>query len=235
MLTDIPDGGVCYIDATIFYYHLVSTAALSDDCSDLLMRMSQGRVHGVTSSVAVAEATHKVMLAEVVHRHGVPLAGLIARLKRHPELLDSLTHHQELLEKLAALVPLPRMHLVRYGGCLAPHSHLRRGHHPHAPPAGDGRRGAGHRVATLELGTTAEAGVCAGHGALSVLSAGDAADHRGHYTWRGDPEDPPASQTRRRPALHRPSPSPPRSLCLVLGLAVSGLPPMVPSHAAERC
>jgi hypothetical protein len=26
----------------------------------------------------------------------------------------------ELIEKLAALVPLPRMHLVRYGGCLAP-------------------------------------------------------------------------------------------------------------------
>jgi hypothetical protein len=31
----------------------------------------------------------------------------------------------ELLEKLAALVPLPRVHLVRYAGCLAPHSHLR--------------------------------------------------------------------------------------------------------------
>ena len=31
----------------------------------------------------------------------------------------------ELLEKLAALVPLPRVHLVRYGGCVAPHSHLR--------------------------------------------------------------------------------------------------------------
>jgi hypothetical protein len=31
----------------------------------------------------------------------------------------------ELLEKLAVLVPLPRMHLVRYGGCLAPHSALR--------------------------------------------------------------------------------------------------------------
>jgi hypothetical protein len=32
----------------------------------------------------------------------------------------------ELLETLAALVPLPRMHLVRYSGCLAPHSRLRR-------------------------------------------------------------------------------------------------------------
>src|SRR5438094_4961487 len=31
----------------------------------------------------------------------------------------------ELLEKLAALVPLPHGHLVRYGGCLAPQSHLR--------------------------------------------------------------------------------------------------------------
>jgi hypothetical protein len=31
----------------------------------------------------------------------------------------------ELLEKLAALVSLPRQHQVRYGGCLAPHSHLR--------------------------------------------------------------------------------------------------------------
>ena len=31
----------------------------------------------------------------------------------------------ELLAKLAALVPLPRVHLVRYGGCLAPHSGLR--------------------------------------------------------------------------------------------------------------
>jgi hypothetical protein len=31
----------------------------------------------------------------------------------------------ELLEKRAAIVPLPRVHLVRYAGCLAPHSKLR--------------------------------------------------------------------------------------------------------------
>jgi hypothetical protein len=31
----------------------------------------------------------------------------------------------ELLEKLAAIAPLPRVHLVRYAGCLAPHSKLR--------------------------------------------------------------------------------------------------------------
>src|SRR5438132_9586788 len=31
----------------------------------------------------------------------------------------------ERVEKLAALVPLPQVHLVRSGGCLAPHSPLR--------------------------------------------------------------------------------------------------------------
>jgi Putative transposase/Transposase zinc-binding domain len=53
------------------------------------------------------------------------------------ELVDTCTHPWSdgttgirlsplaLLEKLAALVPLPRVHLVRYGGCLAPHSRLR--------------------------------------------------------------------------------------------------------------
>ena len=37
----------------------------------------------------------------------------------------------ELLEKLSALVPLPRAHLVRYGGCLAPNSKLRARSFPH--------------------------------------------------------------------------------------------------------
>ena len=103
MLTDIPDGVVCYIDATIFYYHLVDTPVLSDDCSDLLKRLELGRVHGVTSSVAIAEATHKVMLADVVQRHGVDHKGLIARLKRHPELLDGLTNHQRVAATVRGL------------------------------------------------------------------------------------------------------------------------------------
>ena len=56
----------------------------------------------------------------------------------------------ELLKKLAALVPLPRVHLVRYGGCLAPHS-LRRDH-ADATSAERGRARGQQRRAALELG-----------------------------------------------------------------------------------
>jgi len=103
VLNDIPEGAVCYRDATIFYYHIVGVPTLSDECSDLLKRIELGRVQGVTSSVALAEATHKVMLAEVVHRHGVAHQGLIARLKRHPELLDSLTSHHRVVATVRSL------------------------------------------------------------------------------------------------------------------------------------
>ena len=103
MLTDISAGATCYLDATIFYYHLVETPALSDECSDLLKQIELGHVHGVTSSVALAEATHKVMLAEVVSRHRVAHQGLIARLKRHPGLLDGLTSHQRVVTTVRGL------------------------------------------------------------------------------------------------------------------------------------
>lgn len=103
MLTTIPDGVVCYLDATIFYYHLVDVPPLSNDCSDLLARIEQGHVQSVTSSVALAEATHKVMLAEVVQRHGVDHRGLIARLKRHPDLLDGLTNHAQVAATVRSL------------------------------------------------------------------------------------------------------------------------------------
>jgi predicted nucleic acid-binding protein len=103
VLTDIPAGATCYLDATIFYYHLVETPALSDDCSDLLKLIELGRVLGVTSSVALAEATHKVMLAEIVSRHGVAHQGLIARLKRYPALLNGLTSHHRVVTTVRGL------------------------------------------------------------------------------------------------------------------------------------
>jgi predicted nucleic acid-binding protein len=103
VLTTIPDGVVCYLDATIFYYHLVDVPPLSNDCSDLLARIEQGHVQSVTSSGALAEATHKVMLAEVVQRHGVDHRGLIARFKRHPDLLNGLTNHAQVAATVRSL------------------------------------------------------------------------------------------------------------------------------------
>ena len=70
----------------------------------------------------------------------------------------------ERLEKLAAFVPLPRAHLVRYGGCLAPHSRLPGGEHSHPAPAGYGRRGYADGTPFLALGPAARPRLCPGYG-----------------------------------------------------------------------
>ena len=122
MLSDIPEGAVCYLDATIFYYHIVGVPTLSEECSDFLKRIELGGVHGVTSSVVLAEATHKVMLAEVVQRHGVAHQGLIARLKRHPDLLDGLTSHHRVVATVRGLplqVELITLDLLARGAALS--------------------------------------------------------------------------------------------------------------------
>ena len=126
-LKDIPDGAMCFLDATIFYYHLVNTPPLSDDCSDLLVRVGSGAIDSVTSTVALAEATHKVMLAEITRKHGLSPQGMITRLKKHPELLDHLTEHQQIIPLAQALrirIEAITVDLLLHGANLSPRHRL---------------------------------------------------------------------------------------------------------------
>src|SRR5262245_14606097 len=109
-----------------------------------------------------------------------------------------------------------------------------RGDQPPAPPAGCRRGGDGHGVAALELGAVAPARACPRHGTLSFLPAGDAADDRRHHTGRGDPENPPASETGGGPTPDCPGASPPGSVRLVLHLTASTPPSVAPSTALSQ-
>jgi hypothetical protein len=97
------------------------------------------RVHGFSLHANTAIPAHRRDQLEQLIRYTARGAMSLERLTQdtNGELIYTFTHPWsdgttgirlsplELLEKLAALVPLPHVHLVRYGGCLAPHSHLR--------------------------------------------------------------------------------------------------------------
>jgi hypothetical protein len=96
-------------------------------------------VHGFSLHAHTAIPAHRRDQLEQLIRYTARGAVSLERLQQdtNGELVYIFTHPWsdgttgirlsplELLEKLAALVPLPRVHLVRYGGCLAPHSALR--------------------------------------------------------------------------------------------------------------
>src|SRR4051812_36837696 len=81
----------CLIDANIFYYHFVETPPLSDPCSDLLQRVLDAEIVGVTSTHLLSEAVHKMMLAEAAKRLAVPRAGLVSWLQRQPQRIMDLS------------------------------------------------------------------------------------------------------------------------------------------------
>src|SRR5262245_22325652 len=97
------------------------------------------RVHGFSRHAHTQIPAHRRDQLECLIRYTARGAVSLERLQAEANgnLLYTFTHPWsdgttgirlsplELLEKLAALVPLPHVHLVRYGGCLAPHSHLR--------------------------------------------------------------------------------------------------------------
>lgn len=107
MLHDIPPGTHVFVDANIFYYHLVETPPLSEECSNFFERVEKQEIIASTSSVAVAEAIHKVMLADAVSRHGLDRAGLAHRLQRHRQLIATLSEHT----KVPALVRALAIHV----------------------------------------------------------------------------------------------------------------------------
>ena len=96
-------------------------------------------VHGFSLHANTQVPAHRRDQLERLIRSTARGAVSLERLEHdaHGDLVSTLTHPWsdgttgmrrspvELVEKLAALVPLPRVHLVRYSGCLASHRHLR--------------------------------------------------------------------------------------------------------------
>ena len=103
MPLNIPTGETIFIDANIFYYHFVSLPGLSVACKNFLHRITQGEITGVTATVVLAEAQHKVMLAEAVQQYGLSPQGLVRRLTQTPGLLAGLSHHRLVPSTVAAM------------------------------------------------------------------------------------------------------------------------------------
>src|SRR2546426_1453473 len=119
----------------------------------------------------------------------------------------------ELLEKLAALVPLPRVHLVRYAGCLAPHSQLREAIIPTPRQQGvdgeEAKTGTPSWIWARLLGRVFDL-----YGHLSLLPTWLAPDHCRHDPGIGDHAHPTSSQAGLRATSHCTCPCAPSNVRL---------------------
>lgn len=109
MALDLPVGSRCFVDANILYYHFVETPPVSDPCSGFLQRTVAGDITACVSAAVLAEAIHKIMLAEAAARFGLQRPNLVNWLGNHRDRIRELTEFRAAAEQLATwpLVLLP--------------------------------------------------------------------------------------------------------------------------------
>lgn len=98
-----PSGVEVFADASFLYYYFVSRPPLSDECARFLARVDIAELLCHTSASVVADVIHKVMMAQAADLHGSQRAGLLGRLRRHPELVAGLDAHLVVLPELQRL------------------------------------------------------------------------------------------------------------------------------------
>ena len=96
-LEEVPAGCRVFLDAGVFIYHFLRGSA---QCRVLLGRCERGEIRGVTSIIAVLEASHRLMMAEAVRAGHVTPGGVARKLRERPEVVRSLTEYRRQIESI---------------------------------------------------------------------------------------------------------------------------------------
>jgi predicted nucleic acid-binding protein len=88
---DVRAGASLFIDANTFIYHFSPHLNLGLPCTELLERIHRGELSGITSIDVLRDVAHRMMTAEAIARQGWPVAGIAQRLRKRPDVIQSLT------------------------------------------------------------------------------------------------------------------------------------------------
>ncbi|MBI4688661.1 MAG: PIN domain-containing protein [Nitrospirae bacterium] len=89
----VPAGTSIFIDANIFIYHFIYETAESQSCTSLLKRVENGDIKGLTSTIVLAEISHRLMVFEAIEKYELNSKNAVRFLKEHPGKVKSLNKH----------------------------------------------------------------------------------------------------------------------------------------------
>jgi predicted nucleic acid-binding protein len=100
---DLVTGMALFLDANTLVYHFTHDPQFGQACSDLLTRIEQGDLQGLTSSHVVAEMAHRLMTHEASSQFVWPAAGIAARMGRHPAQVQQLSLYRRAIDELSLI------------------------------------------------------------------------------------------------------------------------------------
>ncbi len=79
----VPPGVAIFLDANSLIYHFANDPTYGGACTQLVKRVEQQQLQGLTSTHVVADLAHRLMTLEAINRFGWPATGIAARLRKH--------------------------------------------------------------------------------------------------------------------------------------------------------
>jgi predicted nucleic acid-binding protein len=112
----LASGSSVFVDANVFVYAFAPDPQFGPDCRQLLERIENHDLDGVTSTHILSDVTHRLMSLEACVTFGWPYAGIAQRLNRHPAEVQKLTRFRQALDAIIAIgidvLPTRAVHAV---------------------------------------------------------------------------------------------------------------------------
>lgn len=99
-IAHIHPGTPVFIDANIFIYHFIYGTPESQLCTSLLKQVENGEIKGFTSTVVLAEISHRLMVFEAIEKYELNSKKAVRFLKEHPAKVKSLTKHLDAVNEI---------------------------------------------------------------------------------------------------------------------------------------
>lgn len=103
IFTDIPAGSDVFVDANIFVYYFTPHPTFGPACSDLLDRIENKLLVGLSSASILSDVAHRLMALEANMTWGWPFNGMAQRLKRHPAEIQQLSRCRQAIDEITAI------------------------------------------------------------------------------------------------------------------------------------
>jgi predicted nucleic acid-binding protein len=99
---DLLPGDAVFLDANTLVYHFTAHAAFGAPCTQLLQRIENQELLGLTSTHVLGEAAHRLMTTEASSRFVWPFAGIGNRLRTNPAEVRKLHVFRRAVEDVLA-------------------------------------------------------------------------------------------------------------------------------------
>lgn len=100
---DIPAGSAVFLDANILVYYAQPDPTFGPACEQLMLRIENGELQASTSSLILADVTHRVMTLEAASLFNRPMQGMAGWLKQRPNEVQQLSRYRSVIDDLSLI------------------------------------------------------------------------------------------------------------------------------------